>query len=1167
MIGAGFSLNAEVMTQDARRPPLWRELAQTMATAIYGDSPLAPPDALRLAEEYRTYFGQAALDDMIRAAIPDAAWNPGILHNALVGLPWADILTTNYDTLVERAAELAVERHYSVVRTEGDLARFSAPRVIKLHGTVGVDDSFVIAEEDYRTYPARHAAFVNAARQVFIENELCLFGFSGDDPNFLAWSGWVRDHLASAARRIYLVGVLNLAPAKRRLLEARNIAPIDLAPLVADLDPSIRVARALGAVMEFLKSAEPPNPANWEPTSSSTILGTPQVDDRDRERDDPKYAALRVRAGCLMLEHDRLAYPGWVAAPAKVRHHLRWQTEGFPYLSDRVAGALGAVDTARYVRELSWRCRVGYLDMDDGLARRIASALAAPEASGLPRADRLELAVDLARQARRNGDDEALRLWVDYVRHEADVGSDVRADAEYQLCLAARDRLDLDGLEAGIDRIAGVDPVWNLRVAGLHCDLGGYDRALALVRGVVSDLRRRVRSAPDSVWLMSRLAWGEWLARALSQDRDFEPQAWSNVYKDWRSDPFDLLDSIKNDLQSEGRKKKERERDVVPDFEPGVYNDPRKGIRFVNPATSTPLCQIARMLEDAGAPLRLRHYTLASETFVDALEHQPNNTSEWHVDLIRGVRSLRDAAYTTHFSRLAIARMSREVADRLIQQLSPTIAYWRGRLQQDHRSAAMDHLPLLTETLGRLAMRASAPSAASAFLLAMDLAADLKMRFHWMLEPIERLARGGLLGLTARARAGFLKEILDFPLPSETGASGQSSRWPRASRWLILIDWPAVSPGQLLDARIDRLLAAVEREGEDRLEACLRLFYLHGHGCLTPDQTSRFGMGLWSRMDSAEPGLPVGHGLYLATLANLPHPPAIDVEARLELRLYGAAELPDRRDVLDEIFAAGTSRRLPRILPEPVTAKAMFDKAVSWRPKLDTDGDPFRHAFTGDPDIGMGRALGQVVGGTLAQALSPEDRTAQRLAALVGLIATGRAPYARVAAPYFGRSDELRDQVVELIRHGLLADDFHDVAASADAVLLWSGRTDLGPVPGAAIEQLLVVFEARRPTGLHAVARVLARLVPAGLLDQAASRLERALSILGVQTRYEAIALGSWDAVSVSLLRAACVGLAVAMVDRFGSSEAADAWIADGSVDGLPEVRAAAAGDPDPDED
>ncbi|MBN9070114.1 MAG: SIR2 family protein, partial [Rhizobiales bacterium] len=51
--------------------------------------------------------------------------------------------------------------------------------------------SVVISEDDYRTYPQRRAAFVNTARQVFIENELCLLGFSGDDPNFLQWAGWV----------------------------------------------------------------------------------------------------------------------------------------------------------------------------------------------------------------------------------------------------------------------------------------------------------------------------------------------------------------------------------------------------------------------------------------------------------------------------------------------------------------------------------------------------------------------------------------------------------------------------------------------------------------------------------------------------------------------------------------------------------------------------------------------------------------------------------------------------------------------------------------------------------------------------------------------------------------------------------------------------------------
>ncbi len=57
----------------------------------------------------------------------------------------------------------------------------------------------------------------------------CLLGFSGDDPNFLHWSGWVRDNLGSAAPKIYLAGWLGLSLHRRRMLETRNVIPIDLA--------------------------------------------------------------------------------------------------------------------------------------------------------------------------------------------------------------------------------------------------------------------------------------------------------------------------------------------------------------------------------------------------------------------------------------------------------------------------------------------------------------------------------------------------------------------------------------------------------------------------------------------------------------------------------------------------------------------------------------------------------------------------------------------------------------------------------------------------------------------------------------------------------------------------------------------------------------------------
>ena len=62
-----------------------------------------------------------------------------------------------------------------------------------------------------------------------METVFFLIGFSGDDPNFLNWSGWVRDNLGEAVLKIYLAGWLDLSPHQRRMLEARGVVPIDVA--------------------------------------------------------------------------------------------------------------------------------------------------------------------------------------------------------------------------------------------------------------------------------------------------------------------------------------------------------------------------------------------------------------------------------------------------------------------------------------------------------------------------------------------------------------------------------------------------------------------------------------------------------------------------------------------------------------------------------------------------------------------------------------------------------------------------------------------------------------------------------------------------------------------------------------------------------------------------
>ena len=93
------------------------------------------------------------------------------------------------------------------------------PRIVKLHGSFSAHFPLICTEEDYRTYPMRFAPFVNTAQQAMMETVLLLIGFSGDDPNFLHWSGWVRDNLGETAPKIYLAGWLDLSIHRRRMLE------------------------------------------------------------------------------------------------------------------------------------------------------------------------------------------------------------------------------------------------------------------------------------------------------------------------------------------------------------------------------------------------------------------------------------------------------------------------------------------------------------------------------------------------------------------------------------------------------------------------------------------------------------------------------------------------------------------------------------------------------------------------------------------------------------------------------------------------------------------------------------------------------------------------------------------------------------------------------------
>lgn len=248
MIGAGFSKNA-ISLEENFVSPNWEEFAKEMYELLY---PIPEKDeeikkwrknmikktsgrnVLKLAEEFKVVFGRNKLDKFIEESMCDNKNIPGDLHTKLLELNWNDIFTTNYDTLLERSIDkISIRKNYKIILNQNDLPGSTHPRIIKLHGSIPNEKPYIICEEDYRTYPVRCAPFVNTVQQSMLETQLCLIGFSGDDPNFLSWLGWLRDNMGDNCPQIYLCGVFNdMSESEKKMLESQNISVVNLGYLI-----------------------------------------------------------------------------------------------------------------------------------------------------------------------------------------------------------------------------------------------------------------------------------------------------------------------------------------------------------------------------------------------------------------------------------------------------------------------------------------------------------------------------------------------------------------------------------------------------------------------------------------------------------------------------------------------------------------------------------------------------------------------------------------------------------------------------------------------------------------------------------------------------------------------------------------------------------------------
>ena len=944
MVGAGFSRNAERGSPEVPIFPLWGEIAGAMYDALYpsgsvgevareGDKKArtAGAGAMRLASEYETTFGHQALDDLLTRAIPDDRYEPGPVHETLLSLPWSDVFTTNYDTLLERTRGAVHERKYDLVLAPSDVPAQSRPRIVKLHGSFPSHRPFVITEEDFRTYPSRCAAFVNLVQQSIMENAFCLLGFSGDDPNFLTWTGWVRDNLGSSAPPVYLAGLLDLSGSQRRLLESRRVTPIDLSPLFPSSDwPDLlqRHARAMEWFLENLAEGQPPKVDRWpvpspqEPRKRSE--GLPKVPEGTRPIPDPGPAM--PRSGQPMTTSDledllerwrgsRKSYPGWQIAPDRPRKSLWRRTEQWiePVLGS--AEELEVPADLFLLHELNWRLEKCLVPLFSDWAANVGSTLEAynpfpslvdvPNATVRPDAAEhrsldwnrvaecwVDLSFALARAAREEQDEDRFRHWMDRLSRLRGRRDDWRARWFHEECLFHLFRLDQVTVRSTLEdwpEVAGL-PLWELKRAAILVELGSLEEAERITERALGTVRSRMRPYDADRALMSHEGLALMLLEGIKANDLGVDEGLIAGYRDRLRE----LERYGCNLQAEVERFEGTvvgvapplrgwRQETVPAFDPGrqttsVNVDGGFSIEPILPAFA-----LLRMMEEGPLPPRVGNVNRFSETLLTAARWIEPYAPIWAFASVsrqakkKEVLRLWDRAYVATLPHGTVDRLFALLLNSLVQSIEHLVAN-SDEVSPQRPSFARRQVKMASELISRLSIRCSDEQREHLFDLAKQMyELPLFREHHWLHDcPKALFTRLLNYGLSRTQILRRVPDLLGLPVLEDTAFEASVSE-----TWVDPIELMRWDYDQPLDADLDKSswdapvsrLIRMVRDGafETRSRAAGRLAWLFSMGGLTDQQGEAFGDALWSRVDERT-GLPSETYFLPRVFLSLPEP-------------------------------------------------------------------------------------------------------------------------------------------------------------------------------------------------------------------------------------------------------------------------------------------------------
>ncbi|MCP5541866.1 MAG: SIR2 family protein [Akkermansiaceae bacterium] len=981
MVGAGFSMNSDPIPGNRRRFPSWAGLAEAMARRLGsnegGGSGKFPKSFLRLASEYEAAFGRNDLNHLIVSEIPDLEYAPSDLHRRLLELPWTDVFTTNYDTLLERTP--VQKRAYHVVTKPTDLSRDRGPRIVKLHGSLPSQAPFIVTEDDFRTYPAKFAPFVNTVRQSLLENSFLLLGFSGEDPNFLNWAGWVRDQIGDEHCPLYLCGVLSLDTGQKSLLESQGIRLIDLSPVVANIEsPSLTHRVALEWFLEELHAAEPMSTEVWPEISPVPHAGRksslpPPLPPLSHFPDEPeielpldedfwKSTLVRWRA-------EREAYPGWLVAPGFIRQKLWEKTANRIELLFSTTESWPIAEKLLIAREVDWRITtaLGFYTLPwlKAIETIIEESMALFESDAdwaIPhltnfdidassaRAMIFDLVISCARDARESFDFGKWKSWIEFLENPLLLNERRQAEVDFEkaLCLLWQGkRVSARHL---LNRYASCrSPGEQLKKASLFLELDDLAKATDNAERALSEIREGLRLQGDNIELLSLEGWALLLINNIptSQNpKEKKPQR-DEFRRRWRELRTHLCDPwpIKEELEEQLNRETPSERSGIR------YSHAFHPFRLTKTQTwiadtitqFLPAFSYVRLFEMAGIPMRTSHYRLADQALYSAIHWTNSTVPGWTPALMirRGShKAFRDEDF---LSRHTVALLPE---DQVSSIYGSSMETFREIVEGNHSASTMssgdgDSLTVCVEILSRLAFRLADAQLSESFEKCTDLRQLPGLSSHLTLHDVcdpwfERLifcAPDSLL-------RDWLVKILKMPPFDPSGESEvpESYRWIDPIRHYDLNRTTEIGLSRNsteLSYGVSRTLQMAKMEtGELRDRLVARLIRLHIWGLLSKDENQELGNLIWKK-GAVVTNLPRCSGFTLNSFFRFPCPDLR--QARLSMKRAMLEEMPTKMvEAATDENMAETAQHLGRWFSKVQELTHITDSKRSKLPKVVT---------------------------------------------------------------------------------------------------------------------------------------------------------------------------------------------------------------------------------------